>query len=139
MTPSSERYSITISFLTAPASSALEELDQGRRDRGGIHVVLLPGERPTLRLRKRGGDRIRAVAKPRPLATVNDKRGNVDLGELGSGQGVVAHQRGVVDQRMCGCLLLRPPWRLAHLGDELCRHADSVSEEELDFDDAATP
>src|SRR5215510_8992543 len=138
MTPSSERYSIAISFLTAPASSALEELDQGGRDRGGLHVVLLPRERPTLRIRKRGGHRIRAVAQPWPLATVDDKRGNVDLDERGSGQRVVAHQRGVVDQRMCGCLLLRPPRRLAHLRDDLSRHADGVSEEELDHVAAAT-
>src|SRR5260370_28577959 len=63
--------------------------------------------------------------------TVEHERGNRDLGGTLRRQGIVAHDGGVVGERVGECLLRWPPRRTACLGDELRRHADHLRHEVL--------
>src|SRR3979411_641040 len=80
--------------------SALEELDQRGGNGSWIDIVLLAGERPSLRIRNRGGSCLGALGDPGRLSTVDHERGHRDTREHGAGQRVIAHEGRVVERRV---------------------------------------
>jgi hypothetical protein len=86
--------------------------------------------------------RASATTCPRGSATgraaVHDERGYCDGGHPLFPKREVAHDLGIVDQRVRQSLLSRPSGRLSHLGHQFARQAYRLGHEELDHVASAT-